>query len=306
MKKKVAWYFYVLAVVVAGVWALDYALFRLYGLGNPVLYEDNPLYGYRPRPHQDVRRFGGKRVRINNLGLRADADWDTLRANKILVLGNSVTYGGSYVDNAELFATRLAAGRDSLRSASGGVNGWGVGNLHGLVVNHGFRPARTYVTVLLEGDFLRGLTLIGGLPLWVNKPRSALHEVVGHYLGDWVNRTRGQEDHEYERDPRLRAEIVANACRHLKALDDTLRQCGFRHFIVISPTRDQVFHAAPRDSLVHRLARAHGLRLVYLLPLLRPNGLTEGAVFHDAVHLNAPGHAVWAEAMRNLVFEAGP
>src|SRR5262245_15511960 len=64
--------------------------FRMIGLGNPVLYEVDPDYGYRPRPNQLVHRFGGATVRINNLGIRANEDWETV-SNKVLFVGDSVT-----------------------------------------------------------------------------------------------------------------------------------------------------------------------------------------------------------------------
>jgi len=32
---------------------------KVMGLGNPVIYDVNPAYGYRPLPNRSYRRFGG-------------------------------------------------------------------------------------------------------------------------------------------------------------------------------------------------------------------------------------------------------
>src|SRR2546428_5785375 len=119
----------------AGLAGLGEAALRLAGFGHPILYDNRAAYGFRPLPDQTRRRFGGARLHVNNLGLRG-ADVTPERppgALRILFLGDSVTWGGSYVDDAQLFATIAA---DTVRrrhpgrfTAVGGPappgNGWG-------------------------------------------------------------------------------------------------------------------------------------------------------------------------------------
>ena len=45
-------------------------------------------------------------IRIDKCGLRTDDDWDAPGATRILFIGDSVTYGGAYIDNRELFSAR--------------------------------------------------------------------------------------------------------------------------------------------------------------------------------------------------------
>src|SRR5690606_34750321 len=109
------------------------------GLGNPVIYDSSPVYGYRPLPNREYVRFGGSTIKFNNLGLRTNTDWDETKANKILFLGDSVTYGGSYIDNNELFSQLTVdlinqSNKSDYMSGNAGVNGWGVENFYGLVV----------------------------------------------------------------------------------------------------------------------------------------------------------------------------
>ena len=74
------------------------------GLGHPPLFYKNPHYGFRLRPNQNTVRFYGAKFNINNLGLRSQKDWDSITENKILFLGDSVTYGGNHLSNDELFS----------------------------------------------------------------------------------------------------------------------------------------------------------------------------------------------------------
>src|SRR5437867_13073645 len=127
----------------AGLAGLGEAALRLAGFGHPILYDNRAAYGYRPLPDQTRRRFGGARVHVNNLGLRG-ADVTPERppgALRRLFLGDSRTWGGSCVDDAQVFATiaadrlpRRHPGRFTPVAALGGaVNGWGGETSAGLV-----------------------------------------------------------------------------------------------------------------------------------------------------------------------------
>lgn len=151
------------------------------GLGDRVLYQSSPLFGYRPQPDQLVYRRGGAEIRINNLGLRADRDWDSTRENKVLFLGNSVTYGGSYIGTTELFSPLAVEGAEGYFAGNAGVNGWGVENIHALIVGNGFTPASIYVSVLQEMDFYRGLSKLAGKAFWTHKPLFALEELLAQF-----------------------------------------------------------------------------------------------------------------------------
>ena len=275
--------------------ALEMGLRLTLGLGNPVLYESNPLYGFRPRPDQEVTRFGGARIRINNLGLRADSDWDSNIEDKVLFLGDSVTYGGSYIDNRELFSTIAVENLAGFQSGNGGVNAWGVENIHGLVVDAGFLPARTYVTVVLESDFNRGTTRLQGLPYWSRKPGSAIAELVHYALYRWNNRrfVPWRED----ASAAIEQRVVARGARKLRHMDDFLAAEGYRHLLYISPTAEQLFGDEVRDGTVHQALDAVGLEPVYLVDRVRSRAvaLSRDEVFYDRVHLNRAGHRLWAE-----------
>jgi hypothetical protein len=289
-----AWLVFLLLLTVAA----EVGLKQLTGMGRPVLFEAHPAYGYRLRPNQETWRFGGAHFKINNLGLRANGDWDARTENKVLFLGDSVTYGGNNLSNEHLFSeVAVRALQDGLVAGNAGIPNWGVENIHGLVVQGGFLPASTYVTTLIEHDFYRGLSDGQNKP-WIKyePPLFALQEMAEFVWHKYFRDTRAQNLRAREREPR--AVRTARAAAKLKAMDELLKARGYRHLILISPTLEQVLGERERDAQVASLLRQHGLEAVYLLdaPRVRAASAEEKrSWYQDDVHLTLAGHAVWGE-----------
>jgi len=274
---------------------LEAGLRLFLGLGDPVLYGWNAAYGYRPLANQDVRRFRGTRIHLNNLGLRTDREWDQAIEGKILFLGDSVTYGGSRISNPELFSTLAVEDLPGYDAGNAGVNAWGIDNIHGLVVYEEFLPASTYVTVVPEIDFHRGLTRLQGLPYWGSKPHLALEELLLH-VAYRINLTRYRGLQVPANEPD-RDYVVRDATRKLAAMDAFLKSKGYVHLIYISPTRDQVMHGAESDPQVKRSLGEEDLEVVYLgerIEALDLDAEIRGRLFYDRYHLTREGHRTWA------------
>jgi hypothetical protein len=288
--------FFSLVLVVSA----ELLLQKLMGLGNPVIYDSNPLYGYRPLPSREYSRFGGARIRFNNLGLRAEGDFDADQRNKILFLGDSVTYGGSFIDNEELFSHLAVKDLKQYQSGNAGVNGWGVENIHGLLVESDFLPAEIYVTTLPEGDFYRGLARCQGMPFFNVSPRFALVE-LWRFLCYKQNQKRYMNWRTCASDIQVSL-VVEKAARKLREVDTLLREKGFRHLIFITPKRKQVLGNAKRDPLVEKMLTRYDLGPIYIVDKLDEYGLYDGPkqdMFVDSVHLSKKGHEVWASIIRN-------
>lgn len=273
------------------------------GLGNPLLYETNPLYGYRPLPNQVIKPKGGMgflyaaRVTTNNLGLRATADWDANPAQKILFLGDSVTYGGQYVNDEQLFSSVAGSVLEGWQVGNGGVNAWGVENIVGLVMDYDFSPAEVVVICLIEGDFYRGTTRVASLPVWTTRPDFALRDMFMHNLWRINELARyGSSVDTVTPDAAQQEKIVNRAARHLKGLVSHLQNSGVRSYVFILPTQEQVVGDEPLDSEVQNALAKHQVQAVYLLPELRdlePDVAKRRAWFHDSVHLEPPGHLAY-------------
>lgn len=284
--------FFLLFAVVA-----ELALKQLTGMGRPVLFYAHPSYGYRMLPNQETWRFGGAHFKINNLGLRARDDWDRGTQNKVLFLGDSVTYGGNHISNEDLFSETATKDMPGLRSGNAGIPNWGVENVHGLVVRGEFLPASVYVTTFIEDDFYRGLQSGHNMP-WIKyvRPYLALQELAEFVWYKYFTNTQEINRRDRESEP---AEVrVERAAVKLKEMDEFLKAGGYPHLIFISPTRQQVLKQRPLDERVHAQLEKHGVAAVYLLDKPRVRAASEQekrSWYQDNDHLTKKGHAVWGE-----------
>lgn len=283
-------------LAVTSLLALNIVLERGLGLGEPILYRTHPLYGYRLLPDQRTRRFRGASIQTNNLGLRADRDWDANEAQKVLFVGDSVTYGGSYISNEELFSSLAVEGIDGVVSGNAAVNGWGIDNMFHLIVSCHFNPAQYYVVVLGEIDFYRRLTQIKGLPFWCQRPRSGLEEIANHMSLSFARR-RYLDWIEFASPEEVEAVIEGAACL-LGSMAEYLTSRGYVHAIYVTPTLRQLTGAEPIDKLVRGSMKRHGLSVCYLADRIVPMGIERkdiNSLFVDHVHLSIAGHRLWAE-----------
>ena len=83
---------------------------RKIGLGTPLLYETDNIVGYRLKPNQSVIRRNKAKVTTDSDGFRIgnkkllNEDYEF-----IVFVGDSVTYGGSYIDNKNLFTSKYCS-----------------------------------------------------------------------------------------------------------------------------------------------------------------------------------------------------
>jgi lysophospholipase L1-like esterase len=174
---------YVIVVAAVGLAALEGGA-RLLGLGDPVLYYNDAWGGMRPLPDQRVTRLDGATVTIDANGYRTPVA-DQPAAVRILYLGDSVTWGGSTVDDKALY-TEVAAellrkqGR-AVYAMNAGVNGTALTN-HAEVFQGYDGKLDALVWLFPWGDTTRSYATVG--VLWPSryKPRLALVEVIDVFL----------------------------------------------------------------------------------------------------------------------------
>jgi lysophospholipase L1-like esterase len=268
---------------------------RVLGLGRPVLYDNRLAWGYRPLPDQTRRRLRGARVHVNALGVRgpdvaAARPPDTTR---LLFLGDSVTWGGSYVDDEALFAAvaarRLAADGRHVEWLDAGVNGWGPENIVGLVRETGGFDSSVWIVTALADDLLREKTHVGEVPYFNTPPWTAWEEIL--VLGAYRVLTA------YKR-PKPDADLVRLAEVNLErygAIVDHGHAIGARVLLVWHPTTEALASDVDpyRDRFLALAARAGGAGLD-LGPAYRAAG---GRVYLDGMHLDTTGHRVAGEAI---------
>lgn len=147
-------------VALAGAMLAVECFLRLAGYGQGMRFRRDPSWGYLMEPNQAVYTWG-REIRINGLGLRGP-DLTSPKARgveRVLFLGDSVTYGGGRIAEHELFVRvyeRLE--RESGRRvevANLSAPGWSPQNWQRWVERNGFVDADRLVLVLPECDLTR-------------------------------------------------------------------------------------------------------------------------------------------------------
>ncbi len=103
--------------------------FEYIGLGDPVRYDKDVVYGYAPKANQKKMRFKKSLITINESGLRSIESWKDSNKKKILFIGDSVTYGGSYIDDKEIFSYLVCDELKRFTCGNAGVNAYGIINM---------------------------------------------------------------------------------------------------------------------------------------------------------------------------------
>ena len=99
------------------------------GLGDPVRYDKNYVYGYAPKENQKKIRIKGSIVSINDVGLRSNVNWKNTNKKKIIFFGDSITYGGSYIDDTEIFSHLVCKKLKEYICGNAGVNAYSIINI---------------------------------------------------------------------------------------------------------------------------------------------------------------------------------
>ena len=149
-------YFFFLALFLFIALFLSELYLKKIGLGDPVRYDSNILYGYAPKINQSKNRFKNSKVTINESGLRSIDNWKLSKKKKIVFLGDSVTYAGSYIDDKDTFVHKVCEELKKFICANAGVNAYGIKNI---VMRSKYdkrlQDAEIFIYLFPPGDFYR-------------------------------------------------------------------------------------------------------------------------------------------------------
>jgi hypothetical protein len=284
---------------------------RTLGFGSTILYQPDNLAGYFPAPNQEEHRYGGKII-TNSHGMRApefaaEKPAGTLR---ILMLGDSTLYGGSYIDQNKLYARLvdnaldLKPGANDVEVLNMAANGWGPFNELGYVEKYGTFDADVAVILLPIGDIYRDLAMLVNLPYFTvdSPPRLALEEVGRHLY--W-------RSYEMFRPARTTEEQTKRAEQGIRAyveLAEKLREQGCEVIFEVLPSESAGLtntapanEAAAVDALRAALA-VRGIEVGFPVGLFRDAAGGE-AIYKDRSHLHNHGHELYAKYLAERLKE---
>jgi lysophospholipase L1-like esterase len=304
------------------VLACELILRHVWGLGNPPLLQADAEIGYLFQANQDLSRFGNQ-VHINQFYQRSP-DITPLPAagvHRILVLGDSVTWGGVVVTQSETFPSilesnlREAGGRYEVLNASAGS--WAVGNELAYLQRFGTFGSDLVIWEIGSNDLLQEKSTsvsVGVHPSMPNrKPSTAIGELINRYGVPYLETMMSHDESPAPPDARTNMQNEQKVfLTNMSELDrgiDLARSSATQVLVIHVPELDEVV-PGPDGSVVTRmenwrdLLRQHcaqrGIPIIDLSLEWReaPN---VRQFFRDNVHPNQAGNHAIADRLTEWV-----
>jgi hypothetical protein len=286
-----------IGVIVCAPVVLAELYLRSLGLGYPILYYANASYRFAPQPNQKQLRLRDASVTLDSKGLRSTKDWSDPADEKILFIGDSVTWAGTYIDDGDTFSEgvcqRLAkATGKSFTCGNAGTNPYGTDNMAERIRYKDFDDESALVVTLISTDTVRGLADAAELPYFGNPPPPpfrALWEATT--IATWVllAHLRGES---YRDNDDLR--VAKRSLENLFAAIRETQRPGRKTLIVFSPREGELNgHGAVLTKYVQSILAASGFEVLDLSEAVS-KAVTKG-FYYDHIHLDVIGHRFYAD-----------
>tara|TARA_Y100000741_G_C18249969_1_gene556943 strand:- start:792 stop:1715 length:924 start_codon:yes stop_codon:yes gene_type:complete len=298
-QKKIVFIIFLITISFILLKILDFTLYNKYGLGKPILYSSSKQYGYFIKPNQKVSRKG-KNISINNLGMRSqNLSIDKLNKFRILFFGDSVTYGGSLVNNEDLFSEKICEKlnekSNKFECGNYGTNGYSLFSIIRRIKYTNLDNADLIVLTIIGNNFPRTFHNVLSQPFWSKKIDNffpALTEVLFIYIDKYRNKFKynlGVED--------INSAIDLNYYKDLiKNLDQTLKEKDIKFIIFYSPSVDEIINKKNNyyfKDYLNIFENFHDIS-----DLKEEN---KESFYFDNIHLNKYGHMIYSKFMTEKI-----
>ena len=274
--------------------------FEFIGLGDPIRYDKDLIYGFAPKENQKKERFKSSLVTINESGLRSIENWRDSKKKKILFIGDSVTFGGSYIDDKKIFSHLVCNELKKFACGNAGVNGYGIINM----VNRSRYDERIHdadIIIFLFSalNFTREYTNSETAHFYLNDHDyylSGLMEAISFFSTKYdVNYLLSKRDNtkKYNHDRELidySLEQLANEAKRLKKNNKIVK-------IFLSVEKDSKKSENRSNQYIFDRLVDFELENFYSLE----NTLNKADYFVDNIHLSSKGHKIVAEKIISTI-----
>ena len=281
---------------------------RTLGLGNPLIYKNDVLVGYRLRANQSKKRFANANITTDYEGFRIDPNQIKDSDSEIIIfVGDSVTYGGSFIDNPELFSSIYCKNSIEFTCLNAGVNAWGTYNMGRFISNfstYSERIPSKFILVILPGDDLRNLSLLSSLPYWSAPPKNpkAINELINYFLWKYRVPILRKKFVKNQKDLLKESEIKTKTINQSwKDLDKYIESSNSKVEVIITPpkrwfkkSKESKKEVNLYDSLLSTIAS--NPKVTKTCNLYYPiKDVYSSDDYVDSVHLSKSGHKKWAK-----------
>jgi hypothetical protein len=274
------------------------------GLGNPVLITPDADCSYILKPDQTVRRFFA-RTHVNHFGMRSDEVPNVRQAGvlRLMFVGDSITYGTSRVDQAELFTEIVhrelpAIVHRPVEVLNASAGAWAPDNELAYIRSRGIFNSDIVLLVLNDGDLTQPRNTIEavGDDLPRERPATAIGELFTRYIKPRIGHLLGRSD-AGDRIAANSDDVLRKNLEDLASTDELVKSQGARLMIVYIPfSRDIPELSNGSASILKAWCDAHHVGMFDLTSAEASHSATE-ITLDNGVHLNAKGHEVIAQEL---------
>ena len=302
MKKIIFYFCTILTIIILPVCFTEIYL-RIIGLGDPIIYDNNYVYGYAPRENQSKKRFEKSNVTINDVGLRSLYNWsENKNKKKIVFFGDSVTYGGSYIDDKELFSHLVCKNLSTNNYICGnaGVNAYGIMNMvYRSRYDNRINDSDIKIFLIIPDDFYRGLQNSKTAHFYLNDKSflfpaifEAINFVATKYdLNNFISKRDTTKKYNNQK------ELVDEAIKLLKSEFQRLKNKNEKFLIFYSAGKNR--NNKLNNYILKKLKSDNDSNIIELNKILKDD------MFEDSSHFNKKGHKFVsmkiAEEINNLI-----
>ena len=276
----------------------DYFLQKKYGLGTPLIYQNSKLNGYNIKPNQDIKRRG-KNIRINDYGMRSNNDLEKSKDKKIIFFGDSVTFGGSIVNNDDLFSEKvcrkLNVSDDEYFCGNLAVNGFNVYSIIRSIKYKSFNSESLIIVTLISNNFVRTYHNVISQPFWSKKIDNlfpALTEVAFILIDKYrvlIKYNLGKEENFRKLDLKYYNDLIIE-------LKNTLIVNNKPYIIFYSPSVEEL--SSKNENYFKKILKNNFKNFHDLSDIKYSN---KKELYYDNIHINKKGHEIYSEFILDKV-----
>lgn len=279
---------------------------RYQGFGTPIIYETSYEYGYAPTPNQKLTRFNNKRITIDSNGYRKGSVSNNSN-NKIYFLGDSVTYGGSYIDDDELFSENFCKkinqkSKNKFNCYNGGVNAYGFENIIKRYQSIKKNEDTFVIITLIPGNFSRNFIQIESLPYFTKKHThflKATTELTAYYL-DIVRSNLRFDKKKFSIEQKLDDYIKIKINENLNQLKE-LQKKDPNLIILFFPPKQFLLEKNLSEFDNFFFKNIQNEKNYYNLTYTLKTHKDKNNIYYDSIHLNSKGHQIMSEILFKLL-----
>lgn len=299
---------YHLVLVSALVVLLEFTLRFSFGFCDALLYQSSDNYEYIAQPNQNRHRFGAY-IHYNSYSQRNEEP-DSTRV-KILGLGDSVIFGGTWMDQDSL-ATTLFSNETGMQMLNISAGSWGPDNCAAYLKEKGTFGAKAMILVCSSHDAYDVMSftpVVGVYPTYPERQyRLAIVELMDRYLMPRVRSFFLKQKQRLDPD----AAVVNKMSQKFVAKKSLLFNPGFDQLKNMADSLHipfGVYLHAETGELMQGSYNEMGYEIMEWaekngVPLMK--GMDRGeneSMYKDMIHLNGKGQKHLAASLKVMVTE---